>query len=81
VRLAYDLQPDAVVLDLRMPALDGLAVLLLLRRGVPGASLVVLSVTGDTSIRREAVRLGADFYLVKREVTALPDAVLACFGK
>ena len=81
VRVAYELQPDAIVVDLRMPALDGLAVIPLLRRGVPRASIVVLSVTRDAAVRREALRRGADSYVPKSEVGALPEAVMACFGE
>ena len=81
VRAAYALQPDAVIVDLRMPALGGLAVIPLLRQGVPGAGIVVLSVTRNAEARREAARLGADGYVVKTDVDALPSAVLACFGE
>jgi len=81
VRAAYDLQPDAVVVDLHMPALDGMAAIPLLRRGVPGASIVVLSVTKDAAVRREATRLGADTYVAKADIDGLPDAVVGCFGE
>ena len=81
MRIAYDLQPDAVVVDVRMPALDGLAVIPLLRRGVPGATIAVLSAWRDPSVRRRALHLGADAYVAKSGVTALAETLLATFGR
>ena len=42
-RLAGELRPDAVVLDLRMPGMDGVSALPLIRDAAPGAVVVALS--------------------------------------
>jgi two-component system KDP operon response regulator KdpE len=57
-------QPDLVVLDLNLPALDGLAVCRLLRdqSAVP---ILVLSVRDDDTDKVTALDLGADDYLTK----------------
>jgi two-component system KDP operon response regulator KdpE len=57
-------QPDLVVLDLNLPALDGLAVCRLLRdqSAVP---ILVLSVRDDDTDKVAALDLGADDYLTK----------------
>ncbi len=57
--------PDAVLLDLMMPGVDGVAVLKELRRRFP--RLPVLMITADNDIRRavEVTKLGAYDYLVK----------------
>ncbi len=57
--------PDAVLLDLMMPGVDGVAVLKELRRRFP--KLPVLMITADNDIQRavEVTKLGAYDYLVK----------------
>ena len=63
VRLAEQLRPDAVVLDLAMPSGDGLEVLPTLRQALPEARIVVYSAYADPE--RKARDLGADAYVVK----------------
>lgn len=61
-------QPDLIVLDLKMPALEGLDVLAQLRAVIPPDSfLPILVVTGATSIetRRRALAGGANDYVTK----------------
>lgn len=62
VRLAHDLQPDVVLLDLEMPVMGGLEAIPIIRRCAPAARIVVLS----GSEAREAARArGAHAYLSK----------------
>lgn len=62
---ATTLQPDAVVLDLAMPMMDGLQALPKIRRRVPGAKIVVLSGFARERMSEEVMALGADAYLEK----------------
>jgi DNA-binding response OmpR family regulator len=58
--------PDLVLLDLRMPGVDGLSVLrALTSRGGGGPPVVILSAKGRDEDRREALAVGARAYLVK----------------
>lgn len=65
VKLARDLQPDLVLLDLRMPHLDGLGAARLLREQVPSARVVILTASEDEADLLEAVKAGALGYLIK----------------
>ncbi|HEY3686604.1 MAG TPA: response regulator transcription factor [Streptosporangiaceae bacterium] len=65
VERAAELSPDVVLLDLKLPGLDGIGVLQELReRGVSTRALVLTSVTGKSSVV-PAVREGAAGYLYK----------------
>jgi DNA-binding NarL/FixJ family response regulator len=63
-----ELLPDAVVIDLHMPLLDGVSAVARLRRDYP--SLCLIALTGDEAPRlhRAAKEAGADAVLVKRNL-------------
>ena len=67
LRLAAELQPDLVLLDLSMPGLDGLAALPRLRAAAPGCEVVVLTASGTEENLLAAIRAGAAGYLLKSE--------------
>ena len=73
LELMADKRFDVVLLDLRMPGMDGLAVLRAIKEQWPESEVVVI--TGYPSIEsaKEAVRLGAYDYLMKPVV---PDVVI-----
>ena len=56
---------DAVIMDVRMPDLDGLAVLERARAARPGLPVIVMSGHGSIETVRQAFRLGAFDYLEK----------------
>jgi len=68
IELAEALSPDAVVLDLHMPLLDGVSAAARLRRDHP--SLCLIALTGDSAPElHDAVReAGADEVLLKSEL-------------
>jgi DNA-binding NarL/FixJ family response regulator len=59
------LRPDVVLLDVHMPGGTGLEVLPRLRRASPATRVLLLTMDDDAETVLEAVRLGADGYLVK----------------
>jgi DNA-binding NarL/FixJ family response regulator len=65
VRLARELQPDLVMMDIRMPHCDGLLATKLIKRELPGVAVVILSVSDDPGDLFEAIRCGAQGYLLK----------------
>ena len=74
--------PDAIVLDLGLPGMDGLDVIRALRRdsNLPNVPVVVLTARGDETDRVTGLELGADDYVVKpfsgKELVARVRAVL-----
>lgn len=77
--LARRLQPDIVLMDLGMPGLDGLAATRLISAEMPGVKVVVLTGSDDDANLFEAIKSGAQGYLLKdlasREFLALLEGV------
>ncbi len=65
VRLAHQLRPDVVLMDLLMPVMDGISAIAAIRRELPDIEVVALtSVLEDTAVL-DAMRAGAIGYLLK----------------
>lgn len=65
VRLAHELEPDIVLMDLLMPVMDGIEAISILRRELPDIEVIALtSVLEDSSVVG-AIRAGAIGYLLK----------------
>jgi CheY-like chemotaxis protein len=73
--LAGSLLPDAIILDIHLPRLSGLAALAVLRRQEATASVPVIVLSNDDApaVMEEARRLGVSAYLIKS--MALPQDV------
>ena len=65
VRLARELEPDIVVMDLSMPVLDGIEATRRIRETTSDTKVVVLTMHGDADMVQRAIRAGAVGYLVK----------------
>jgi len=65
VELATELRPDLVLMDLRMPRLDGVAATEAVLRDVPTARVVVLTTYESDDAILGAVEAGASGYLLK----------------
>lgn len=67
IELAEELGPDAIVIDLHMPLVDGVTAVARLRRDHP--SMCVIALTGDAhpALHRAVTEAGADAVLLKEE--------------
>ena len=78
IELVDELGPDAAVLDLHMPLLDGVSACARLRRDHPSLCLVALTGDQAPALHRAARESGADDVLLKNElVDALLDRLTA----
>jgi len=74
--LVRRLKPDLVLLDLRMPQMDGLTCLSKIRKEFPEMKVAVLSVSQDPELIQTALRRGANAYIVKNvNPNDLPSAL------
>ncbi|WP_447042174.1 response regulator [Streptomyces sp. DSM 118878] len=75
VRLAAELNPDVVLMDIRMPGMDGLTATRLLTDGPePVPRVLVLTTFDQDAYVHDALRAGASGFLLK---DALPQELLA----
>jgi DNA-binding NarL/FixJ family response regulator len=63
--LVRRLKPELVLLDLRMPQMDGLTCLAKIRKEFPDVKVAILSVSQDPELIQTALKRGASAYIVK----------------
>jgi len=68
IELADQLDPDAVVLDLHMPLLDGVSAAARLRRDHPSVCLIALTGDEEPALHRAVRDAGADEVLLKTQL-------------
>src|SRR3954449_1385498 len=81
LRLARELQPDVVILDLNMPGMGGMSVLERLRLEVPETKVLIMTASETAQSLLDAVSAGAAGYLTKRSTREeLRQAVITVQG-
>ncbi len=81
VRLVAERRPDAILLDLHMPVLDGIAATRVLTADNPEVAVVVLTTYADDTSVLDALRAGARSYLTKdADRTDIARALRAAAG-
>jgi DNA-binding NarL/FixJ family response regulator len=63
IRLARELRPDVVAIDLLMPDVNGITVTRMIRTEIPNTHVVVMNGTDEGAPAFEAIRAGASAYL------------------
>jgi DNA-binding NarL/FixJ family response regulator len=78
VRLARELRPDVVLMDMLMPVMDGVKATAVIRKELPDVEVIALTSVLDDSSVFGAVRAGAIGYLLKdTEANELNRAIKA----
>jgi DNA-binding NarL/FixJ family response regulator len=65
VAMSRSLRPDLVLMDLRMPEMDGLQATRLLKETLPATTVLMLSMLEDAGLALEALKAGAAGYVLK----------------
>jgi len=65
IRLAMDLRPDVIVMDINMPEMDGIAASEIISQRLPMIPIIMMSVHGEAEHLRRAMGAGAREFLVK----------------
>jgi DNA-binding NarL/FixJ family response regulator len=65
VRLAQELSPDVILMDVRMPEMDGIAATLEIRKSLPSCRILMLTTFDDEEYIIKSLQAGASGYLLK----------------
>src|SRR5262245_54338416 len=66
LRMAHELQPDIITLDISMPQLNGVDAARKLKKTLPCSKLIFVTMHADPAYVNEAFKAGASGYLLKR---------------
>lgn len=69
LEMTQEYQPDIIITDISMPVMDGITLIRRLKKENNPAKIVVLSCHDDFEYVREAMKLGADEYVLKNLLT------------
>ncbi len=72
-----ELKPDIILMDIRMPYCNGLEATRLIKAEMPQIKIIILTVSDDDPYLFEAIKSGADGYLLKNLRTEELLAVLS----
>ncbi len=65
IDISKDLKPDVLLMDINMPDMDGIAATEIIRKMLPFAQIVILSIQNDPNYMRRAMLAGARDFLTK----------------
>lgn len=71
--------PDLALIDVDMPGISGIGATRILRESVPDMKILVLSSYNDEKFIRDAMRAGADGYVLKSVSTSELVRIIRCF--
>jgi two-component system, NarL family, nitrate/nitrite response regulator NarL len=76
VAKAVELKPDVILLDISMPAMDGLTAAELIRRDAPESEILIVTHYESLDLARYAAQTGVRGYIAKSQVSSDLEAAI-----
>ncbi len=82
LNLVKFLQPDVILLDIQMPIMDGIATLPEVKKILPNAKIIMLTMNDDVSMISKLMEIGANSYLTKNsDSETIYEAIKTVYSK
>ncbi len=82
LNLVKSLHPDVILLDIQMPIMDGIATLPEVKKILPNARIIMLTMNDDISMISKLMEIGANSYLTKNsDSETIYEAIKTVFVK
>ncbi len=65
IRMAKELKPDIIIMDINMPDIDGISATQEIKKSLPATGVIMMSVNSDRDYLRRAMTAGASDFLTK----------------
>jgi DNA-binding NarL/FixJ family response regulator len=78
IRAAQTFMPDAILVDIAMPLLNGLNAAERIKRIIPNAKIIYVTINRDPEVIAESLRRGADGYVLKTSAASELVAAIRC---
>jgi DNA-binding NarL/FixJ family response regulator len=78
IRNAQSLRPDAILVDIGMPLLNGLNAAERIKRITPNAKIIYVTINRDPEVIAESLRRGADGYVLKTSAASELVTAIRC---
>ncbi|UCF62501.1 MAG: response regulator transcription factor [Anaerolineaceae bacterium] len=81
IQVCEEVQPDVILMDLKMPVMDGVTATRIIRERWPGVQVIALTSFQEKELVQEVLQAGAISYLLKNvTVDELADAIRAAYA-
>jgi len=82
LNLVKFLQPDIILLDIQMPIMDGIAALPEVKKILPNAKIIMLTMNDDVTMISKLMEIGANSYLTKNsESETIYEAIKTVYSR
>lgn len=81
-RMVGDIRPDIVILDIRLPGVDGFSVCASIKKNYPATRVIAITGFGSDEVKENILQAGADEYIEKPyDITDLPGMIHEVLSK
>ena len=66
--IAYSVNPDIAIVDIRLPGIDGIEVTKLLKKADLKTNIIILTILNESDYQNDSYKTGANAFIYKRDM-------------